>query len=60
MPEASRRRFLQAAGVTMGASALLSPALQKAMAAPAKAGTGSIQDVEHVVILMQENRAFDH
>ncbi len=25
-----------------------------------KAGTGTIQDVQHVVILMQENRSFDH
>src|SRR5262252_7531832 len=26
----------------------------------ARAATGTIQDVEHVVILMQENRSFDH
>ena len=25
-----------------------------------QAATGTIQDVEHVVILMQENRSFDH
>src|ERR1700761_8521050 len=29
-------------------------------AASARAATGTIQDVKHVVILMQENRSFDH
>ncbi len=29
-------------------------------AASVRAGTGTIQDVKHVVILMQENRSFDH
>ena len=28
--------------------------------AGAAAGTGTIKDVEHVVVFMQENRAFDH
>ncbi len=27
---------------------------------PGRAATGTIQDVQHVVILMQENRSFDH
>ena len=30
------------------------------LAMNAKAATGTIQDVQHVVILMQENRSFDH
>jgi len=60
MTEASRRRFLQAAGAGLGAASLFSPRLQRAVAAPAPAGTGTLRDVEHVVILMQENRAFDH
>lgn len=34
--------------------------IQKALAIPANNKTGTIQDVEHVVILMQENRSFDH
>jgi phospholipase C len=35
--------------------------IARAVAAPLPQGaTGSIKDVEHVVILMQENRAFDH
>ena len=34
--------------------------IAKALAAPARNAAGSIMDVEHVVILMQENRSFDH
>jgi phospholipase C len=60
MSKTSRRRFLQAASVAAGASALWSPALERALAEPARRVHGTIQDVEHVVILMQENRSFDH
>lgn len=56
MSTASRRRFLQAAAATT----LLPAAIQRALAIPPARGSGSIQDVEHVVILMQENRSFDH
>lgn len=57
---AGRRWFLkQAAGAAVGAAAL--PAsVQKALALPANHATGSLKDIEHVVILMQENRSFDH
>ncbi len=49
---------LSAAGTLSAASAGV---IAKAMATPLPQGaTGSIKDVEHVVILMQENRAFDH
>jgi phospholipase C len=58
MPPPSRRNVLTAAGA--GASALFSPALARALAAPARRIHGTLQDVEHVVILMQENRSFDH
>src|SRR5215470_2087240 len=34
--------------------------LSKALAIPANNRTGSIEDVEHVIFLMQENRSFDH
>ena len=34
--------------------------IRKALALPAARQTGTIMDVEHVVILMQENRSFDH
>lgn len=59
MPELNRRRFLQIAGATAGASAL-SGSIARAAAIPAKRRSGSIDDVEHVVVLMQENRSFDH
>lgn len=51
------RRKLLALGA---ASAALPSAIQKAWAIDAKAPTGTIRDVEHVVVLMQENRSFDH
>ena len=59
----NRRGFLRMAGGGLAATAALGalPAtLRKAMAIPANNATGTIQDVEHVVIYMQENRAFDH
>ena len=34
--------------------------LSRALAIPAHNRTGTIEDVEHIVILMQENRSFDH
>ena len=34
--------------------------IQKALAIPAARVHGTIEDVQHVVILMQENRSFDH
>lgn len=59
MPEPTRRRFLQIAGATAGFSAL-SSSIQRAAAIPARRHTGTLADVEHVVVLMQENRSFDH
>jgi hypothetical protein len=56
----TRRTFLQlmgASGVALSGSELLSQAV--ATAAPARFPHGS-QGVEHVVILMMENRSFDH
>ncbi|PWI45548.1 alkaline phosphatase family protein [Streptomyces sp. ICBB 8177] len=62
MPDITRRRLLgSAAGAVGGAAALslLPPSVQQAVAAgPAR--HGSLDDVEHVVMLMQENRSFDH
>lgn len=55
----ARRDFLKLAS----SSALLSSfptIIRKALAIPAYNATGTIQDVKHVVILMQENRSFDH
>ncbi|MGE6732960.1 alkaline phosphatase family protein, partial [Streptomyces sp. NPDC059900] len=59
MPELNRRRFMQLAGGT-AAFATLSQSIARAAALPAQRRSGSIKDVEHVVVLMQENRSFDH
>jgi phospholipase C len=54
-----RRRFLRHLGA--GAAAAAFPrSILKALSLPARRRTGTIQDVEHIVILMQENRSFDH
>jgi phospholipase C len=53
-----RRTFLQLAGAT--ALTTFETNIAKALAIPANNRTGTIQDVEHIVILMQENRPFDH
>ena len=55
----SRRTFLQSAAAA-GALGALPAVIQRALAAPAKIVTGTLQDVKHVVILTQENRSFDH
>lgn len=58
-----RRQFLQFSLGTLagalGAQALPKVILDALAVAPAVV-TGTIQDVQHVVILMQENRSFDH
>ena len=58
----SRRNFLQTAGAGFAAAALAAfpPSIRRALAIPANNATGTIKDVEHVIILMQENRSFDH
>src|SRR6202165_65110 len=54
-----RREFLKLLSTAAAASAF--PAsISRALAIPANDRTGSIHDVEHIVILMQENRSFDH
>ena len=62
--ELSRRRLLTTAtaltGVSVGA-AVLPASLRQALAATVKEPSGgSLRDIEHIVILMQENRSFDH
>jgi len=68
-PPFSRRRFLQYAAAASGAAAAVTTGLdaagpaEKAQAAAIASGkhlTRSIKDLKHVVILMQENRSFDH
>src|SRR5882757_4914632 len=54
-----RREFLKLLSTAAAASAF--PAsISRALAIPANHRTGSLNDVEHVVFLMQENRSFDH
>jgi phospholipase C len=58
-----RRSFLKLAAGALGASSAFSIVPQsicKALTIPANNSTGTIMDVEHVVIFMQENRSFDH
>jgi phospholipase C len=61
VPGVTRRRFLQytAAAAAVGASA--GPALASPAARTLPHGSsGTAADLKHVVILMQENRSFDH
>jgi len=69
MPEISRRNLIRGAAVVGGAAAVSSTvAAESASAATAQSaahkpgGTvhGDLRDIKHVVILMQENRSFDH
>jgi phospholipase C len=59
MTDTDRRTFLKLLG--SGAFAVsLPPSIVRALAVPAHNRTGTINDVEHIVVLMQENRSFDH
>src|ERR1700761_8507364 len=59
MKNTDRREFLQMLG--MGAVAgSLQTTIAKALEIPANNRTRSIRDVEHIIVLMQENRPFDH
>jgi phospholipase C len=53
------RRGLLKGGLSATALAALPASIQNALAAPAAFKTGTIKDVKHVVMLMQENRSFD-
>ena len=59
MSTSDRRTFLQILSAS-AAVAALPASISKALAIPANNRTGTIEDVEHIVILMQENRSFDH
>ena len=59
----TRRKFIHGAaqsGIAAATLAAFPPSIRKALAIPAFNETGTIRDVKHVVVLMQENRAFDH
>jgi phospholipase C len=55
-----RRSFIRAMMATAGAAAALTPSIARALDIPADRRTGTLKDVDHVVILTQENRSFDH
>jgi phospholipase C len=54
-----RRTFLRAL-CGGAASAALPASIARALGIAAHSRTGTIDDVDHIVILMQENRSFDH
>jgi phospholipase C len=56
----NRRDFLQSIGLSAATAAFLRSSLARAAALPAARRSGTIEDVEHVVVFMQENRSFDH
>ncbi|NYB79272.1 MAG: phospholipase C, phosphocholine-specific, partial [Stenotrophomonas maltophilia] len=58
MTDIGRRRLLQA-GVAAGLSPLL-PSIARAAAIAPAAQTRSLEDLQHIVVFMQENRSFDH
>lgn len=55
-----RRRFVKLAACSAAALAAFPPSIRRALALTASQVTGTIQDVQHIVILMLENRSFDH
>jgi phospholipase C len=62
VPQITRRRLLQglgAAGTAAFAAEFLPSNVRRALASGPPSG-GSLRDIKHVVILMQENRSFDH
>ncbi|WP_066097378.1 phosphocholine-specific phospholipase C [Xanthomonas massiliensis] len=63
MDSRARRRFLKMAGGSLGAALAagrIPDSIARALSIPPGGQTGTLADVEHVVILMQENRSFDH
>ena len=55
----NRRSFLKLAA-SGALSASFPASIARALEIPANNRTRSIADVEHIVVLMQENRSFDH
>src|SRR5437764_10484456 len=55
----TRRDFLRMTATATGA-AMIPGSIRKALAISPDIRTGTLRDVEHVVVLMQENRSFDH
>lgn len=60
MTTTDRRDFLRVLSGATIAAAALPQSIGRALALPANHRTGTIRDIEHIVILTQENRGFDH
>jgi phospholipase C len=59
MRTTDRRTFLKMMGIPAAAMAL-PPSIARAFEIEANHRRGTIEDVEHIIFLMQENRSFDH
>ena len=59
MDSPDRRSILRAVGASAAATAF-PETISKALAMGANSVTGTYKDVKHIVVLMQENRSFDH
>lgn len=60
MTDLSRRRFLKAGSASVAGLSFTRSLIDRALAVAPDHQLGSVQDVQHVVIHMQENRSFDH
>lgn len=60
MTDPQRRHLLQLASGSLAGWPLVSGLIGRALAVEPQRGSGSLDDVEHVVVFMQENRTFDH
>jgi phospholipase C len=63
MATQTRRNFLKLSAGLAGATAataMFPDAIRRALAIEPSTVTGTIQDVQHIVVFMQENRSFDH
>jgi phospholipase C len=59
MSKTDRRTILKALGAA-ALSTAFPESIRRALAIEPKIVTGTIKDVKHIVVLMQENRSFDH
>lgn len=55
-----RRDFIKSLGVGASLTAFLGSTVARAAMLPARVRSGTLEDVEHIVVFMQENRSFDH
>lgn len=60
LSKSSRRGFIRSSLAAGAATTFMPSAIARAAAIGPDVRSGTIMDVEHVVILMQENRSFDH